>query len=59
MGLEHIAFDWRDAMDIAVVSVLLYQVIQMLRSSRALAVLTGLGLLTSFILFQIFWVFIP
>ena len=46
MGLEHIAFDWRDAMDIAVVSVLLYQVIQMLRSSRALAVLTGLGLLT-------------
>ena len=46
MGLEHIAFDWRDAKDIAVVSVLLYQVIQMLRSSRALAVLTGLGLLT-------------
>ncbi|SDF24100.1 diadenylate cyclase CdaA [Desulfovibrio legallii] len=46
MGLEQIAFDWRDAMDIAVVSVLLYQVIQMLRSSRALAVLTGLGLLT-------------
>ena len=46
MGLEHIAFDWRNAMDIAVVSVLLYQVIQMLRSSRALAVLTGLGLLT-------------
>lgn len=43
---EHIAIDWRDALDIAVVSVLLYQVIQMLRGSRAMAVLTGLGLLT-------------
>ena len=43
---DHIAIDWRDIMDIAVVSVLLYQVIQMLRGSRALAVLTGLGLLT-------------
>lgn len=44
--LEHIAFDWRDAIDITVVAALLYQVIQMLRGSRALAVLTGLGLLT-------------
>ena len=43
---DHIAIDWRDVMDIAVVSILLYQVIQMLRGSRALTVLTGLGLLT-------------
>ena len=43
---DHIAIDWRDIMDIAVVSILLYQVIQMLRGSRALTVLTGLGLLT-------------
>ena len=44
--LDHIVFDWRDALDIALVGVLLYQVIQLLRGSRALAVLTGLGLLT-------------
>ncbi|MBQ9405275.1 MAG: diadenylate cyclase CdaA [Desulfovibrio sp.] len=44
--LEHIAFDWRDALDITVVAVLLYQVIQMVRGSRALTVLMGLGLLT-------------
>lgn len=43
---EHINIDWRDALDITVVGVLLYQVIQMLRGSRALTVLTGLGLLT-------------
>ena len=43
---EHLAIDWRDIIDIAVVSILLYQVIQMLRGSRALTVLTGLGLLT-------------
>ncbi|WP_297218669.1 diadenylate cyclase CdaA [uncultured Desulfovibrio sp.] len=45
--LDHIVFDWRDALDIALVGVLLYQVIQLLRGSRALAVLTGLGLLTA------------
>lgn len=43
--LEHLTFDWRDAVDIAVVAGLLYQVIQMLRGSRAMAVLMGLGLL--------------
>lgn len=43
---EHVVFDWRDLLDIALVSALLYQVIQLLRGSRALAVLTGLGLLT-------------
>lgn len=43
---EHLVFDWRDLLDIALVSALLYQVIQLLRGSRALAVLTGLGLLT-------------
>lgn len=47
MVFEHFIFDWRDALDIALVSVLLYQVIQLLRGSRALAVLSGLGLLTA------------
>ena len=41
----HFVLNWRDILDIALVSVLLYQVIQLLRGSRALAVLTGLALL--------------
>lgn len=45
--LEHFVFDWRDALDIALVSILLYQVIQLLRGSRALAVVTGLCLLSA------------
>ena len=44
--LEHVVFEWRDALDILLVAFLLYQVIQLLRGSRALTVLTGLGLLT-------------
>ena len=44
--LEHAVFEWRDALDILLVAFLLYQVIQLLRGSRALTVLTGLGLLT-------------
>lgn len=44
--LENVTLDWRDILDITLVSVLLYQVIQLLRGTRALAVLTGLGLLT-------------
>lgn len=47
MILEHIVFDWRDALDITLVGVLLYQVIQLLRGTRALAVLSGLGVLTA------------
>lgn len=39
--------DWRDALDIALVSLLLYQVFQLLRGSRAFAILTGLGILTA------------
>lgn len=42
---EHFTFDWRDALDIALVSLLLYQVFQLLRGSRAMAMLTGLGVL--------------
>jgi uncharacterized protein (TIGR00159 family) len=41
-----IAFEWRDVLDIALVSLLVYQAIQLLRNSRALAVLIGLCLLT-------------
>ena len=44
--LEHVVFEWRDALDILLVAFLLYQVIQLLRGSRALTVLTGRGLLT-------------
>ncbi|MDR3319791.1 MAG: diadenylate cyclase CdaA [Desulfovibrio sp.] len=44
--IETFPIDWRDLLDIALVSGLLYQVIQFLRGTRALAVLTGLGLLT-------------
>lgn len=44
--LEHVVFERRDALDILLVAFLLYQVIQLLRGSRALTVLTGLGLLT-------------
>lgn len=44
--LEHVVLEWRDALDILLVAFLLYQVIQLLRGSRALTVLTGLGLLT-------------
>jgi uncharacterized protein (TIGR00159 family) len=43
---DSLVFGWRDFFDIALVSLLLYQVIQLVRGSRALAVLTGLGLLT-------------
>ncbi len=43
--LEHLFVDWRDILDIALVSILLYQVIQHLRGSRALAVLTGFFIL--------------
>lgn len=39
--LEHLFIDWRDIVDIALVSFVLYQIIQHLRGSRALAVLTG------------------
>ncbi len=42
---DRIFLDWRDICDIALVSLLLYQVIQHLRGSRALAVLTGLFIL--------------
>lgn len=47
MTLETFALDWRDALDIALVSLLLYQVFQLLRGSRAFAILTGLGILTA------------
>ncbi len=43
--LDRIYIDWRDIGDIALVSFLLYQVIQHLRGSRALAVLMGLFIL--------------
>lgn len=48
LAIEHLnfsSFDWRDILDIGLVSILLYQVFQLVRGSRALAVLTGLGAL--------------
>ena len=50
--IEHIVVDWRDLLDIGIVSFLLYQVIQLLRGSRALAVVLGLGILTALYLFS-------
>lgn len=38
--------DWRDWLDIALVSFLVYQIFQLVRGSRAVAILTGLGILT-------------
>lgn len=47
--IEHIiGFDWRDALDIGLVSLLLYQIFQLVRGSRAFAMLTGLGVLAGF-----------
>lgn len=42
---DFIVQHWRDFLDIAIVSLLLYQVFQLVRGSRALAVLAGLGIL--------------
>ncbi len=45
--LQHIhfsGFDWRDALDIFFITVLLYKSIQMLKGTQGLAVLLGLGL---------------
>lgn len=44
-GIEHFSFDWRDMLDIILVTILLYQVIIMVRGTRALTVILGLGLL--------------
>lgn len=46
MPFEHISnyFDWRDALDIGLISLLLYQIFQLVRGTRALAVLSGIGL---------------
>ncbi len=46
MQIAHIAMDWRDWLDIALVSFLVYQIFQLVRGSRAVAILTGLGILT-------------
>lgn len=46
MILESNSFFWLDILDIALVSLLLYQIFQLVRGSRAVAVLTGLGILS-------------
>lgn len=45
MILDISELNWRDGLDIAIVSILIYQVFQLLRGSRAFAILTGLGIL--------------
>ncbi len=40
-----INFTWRDALDIMLITMLFYKVIQMLKGTRALAAMAGLGLL--------------
>ena len=44
--LSQISFDWRDFLDIALVTLIFYLLIQRLRSSRALTVFIGLAILT-------------
>ena len=44
--IEHIVVDWRDLLDIGIISLFLFQVFQLLRGSRALAVVSGLLILT-------------
>ncbi len=43
--LLHLNFDWRDALDILFITILLYKSIQMLKGTQGLAVLLGLGLI--------------
>lgn len=47
LPIEHLgnSFTWRDALDIGLISVLFYQVIQLMRGTRALAVTCGIGVL--------------
>lgn len=47
MQFAHIPFDWRDLLDIALVSFFIYQIFRLVRGSRAVAVLTGLGILSA------------
>ncbi len=51
-GLEAVNLDWRDALDIALVTLLLYQIIQMVKGTRALAAIIGLGLLMLLYMFS-------
>lgn len=44
-GLAQFTLNWRDILDIVLVTILLYQVIIMVRGTRALTVILGLGLL--------------
>ena len=44
--IERIVLDWRDLLDIGIISLFLFQVFQLLRGSRALAVVSGLLILT-------------
>ena len=44
-GIEGFALDWRDALDITLVTLLLYQIIQMVKGTRAVAAMLGLGVL--------------
>lgn len=43
--LEFFETHWRDALDITIVGLLFYQIFQMVRGTRALAILGGLGIL--------------
>lgn len=42
---EIFGIDWRDVLDIALVTLLLYQIIQLVKGTRVLAAMLGLGLL--------------
>lgn len=53
MLLEANTFIWYDALDIILVTFLLYQIFQLVRGSRAVAVITGLCLLSGLYLFAL------
>ncbi len=44
-NLFYAGFDWRDALDILLITVILYKSIQMLKGTQGLAVLLGLGII--------------
>ena len=44
-SFDILSIDWRDVLDIALVTLLLYQTIQLVKGTRALAAMLGLGLL--------------
>lgn len=52
IGPDTFSMDWRDLLDIGLVTLLLYQIIQMVKGTRAVAAMLGLGVLMLLYLFS-------